>query len=161
MSQYFPKPYEPFGGDINVIVDISNYATKNATGLDTSGFVLKSNLRSLKAEVDKIDVDKFKNVPTVLSNLKSKVDKLDTGKLAPVNVSKLSNVVKNGVVQKTEYNTKIKNTEDKIRNITNLATKTTVNAKINQAKGEIPSITNLATTTALPAVENKIHNVTN
>ena len=28
MSQYFPKPYEPFGGDINVKVDLSNYAMK-------------------------------------------------------------------------------------------------------------------------------------
>ena len=50
MSQYFPKPYEHFGGDINVKVDLSNYATK---GIDTSNFALKSNLASLKTEVDK------------------------------------------------------------------------------------------------------------
>ena len=46
MSQYFPKPYEPFGGDINVKVDLSNYATKvdlkNATGVDTSSFAKKN-----------------------------------------------------------------------------------------------------------------------
>ena len=90
MSQNFPKPYEPFRGDINVKVNLSNYATKaylkNATGIGTSGFALKSNLASLKAEVDKIDLDKFKNVPTNLSNLKSKV----IGKLAlvPVDLSK-------------------------------------------------------------------------
>ena len=53
MSQYFPKPYEPFGGDINVTVDLSNYATKddikNITHVDTSGFALKTNLANLKS----------------------------------------------------------------------------------------------------------------
>ena len=61
MSQYFPKPYEPFGGDINVKVDLSNYATKtdikNILHIDTSSFVLKSNLASLKTEVDKLNID--------------------------------------------------------------------------------------------------------
>ena len=65
MSQYFPKPYEPFGEDINVKVDLSNYSTKadlkNATGNDTSKLALKSNLASLKAEIDTIDVQKYKN----------------------------------------------------------------------------------------------------
>ena len=156
MSQYFPKPYEPFGGDINVKVDLSNYVTKadlkNATGTDASKLAAKSDLASLKAEVNKL-----KSVPTNLSNLKSKVDKLDIGKLetASVDLSKLNNVVKNGVV-KGEYNAKIKHVEDKIPDITNLATKTTLNAKINEVKGEIPTITNLATNNALTAVENKI-----
>ena len=58
MSQYFPKPYEPFGGDINVKVDLSNYATKadikNISHVDTSSFPLKSNLATLKTEVDKL-----------------------------------------------------------------------------------------------------------
>ena len=52
MSQYFPKPYEPFVGDINVKVDLPNYATKtnikNISHIDTSNFPLKSNLASLK-----------------------------------------------------------------------------------------------------------------
>ena len=56
MRQYFPKPYEPFGGDINVRVDLSSYATKadikNISHLDTSSFALKSNLAGLKTEVD-------------------------------------------------------------------------------------------------------------
>ena len=69
MSQYFPKLYEPFGGDINVKVDLSNYATKddikNITHVDTSSFALKTNLVNLKSEVDKLDVDKLKPVPTV------------------------------------------------------------------------------------------------
>ena len=85
MSQYFPKPYEPFGGDINVKVDLSNYVKKsdlkNTPGVDTSKSAAKSDLVSLKAEVDKLDVDKLKSVPPNLSNLKSKVDKLDIGKL--------------------------------------------------------------------------------
>ena len=99
--------------------------------------------------------------------MKSKVDKLDIDKLVPVPVdlSKLNNVVKNEVVKKTEYNAKIKNIEDKIPDITNLATKTTLNAKINEVKGEIPSITNLATTAALNAkineVKGKIPSITN
>ena len=76
ISQYFPKPYKPFGGNINVQIDLSNYATKsdlkNATGTDTSKLAAKSDLVSLKAEVDKLDIDKLKNVPTNLSNLKVK-----------------------------------------------------------------------------------------
>ena len=87
MSQYFPKPYEPIGGDINVLVDLSNCATKtdlkNVTHFDTSSFALVSNLASLKAEVDKLDIDK--SVPV------------------PVDLSKLSDVVKNDVVKKTVY----------------------------------------------------------
>ena len=63
MSQYSPKPYEPFGRDINVKVDLSNYATKtdikNITHVDTSGFALKTNLANLKTEIDKLDIDKL------------------------------------------------------------------------------------------------------
>ena len=73
MSQYFPKPYEPFGGDINVKVDLSNYATKadikNISHVDTSSFALKSNLASLKTEVEKLDIDKLVTVPVDLSKL--------------------------------------------------------------------------------------------
>ena len=95
--------------------------------------------------------------------MKSKVDKLDIDKLlpAPVDLSKLSHAVKKDVVKEDLYNAKIKNIEDKIPDITNLATKTTLNAKINEVKGEIPNITNLATKTALNAVENKIPSVSN
>ena len=87
MIQYFPKPYEPFGGDINVKVDLSNYATKadikNISHVDTSDFSLKTNLASLKIEFDKLDIDKL--VPV------------------PVDLSKLSDVVKNDVVKKDVY----------------------------------------------------------
>ena len=59
-SQYFPMPFRSFGGNINVKVDLSNYATKtdlkNVTHVDTSSFALKTNLASLKTEVDKLEV---------------------------------------------------------------------------------------------------------
>ena len=79
--------------------------------------------------------------------MKSKVDKLDVEKLVtlPVELSKLNDVVKNDVVKKDVYNAKIKNIEDKIPDITNLATNTTLNVKINEVKNEIPSISNVAT----------------
>ena len=87
MSQYFPKPYEPFGGDINVKVDLSNYATKtdlkNISHVDVSSFALKSNLANLKTEADKLNIDKLTPIPNDLA--------------------KLSNVVKNDVVKKTIY----------------------------------------------------------
>ena len=87
MSQYFPKPYEPFGGDIDVKVDLSNYATKadikNISHVQTSSFALKANLPSLKTGVDNLDIDKL--VPV------------------PVDLSKLSDVVKNYVVKKNVY----------------------------------------------------------
>ena len=71
MSPDFPKPYEPFGRDINVKVYLSNYATKadlkNAIGTDTSKLAAKT-------------------VPDDLSNLKSKVDKLNIDYIAPVPV---------------------------------------------------------------------------
>ena len=93
MSQYFAKSYEPFGRDINVKVDLSNYATKadikNITHIDTSSFALKTNL----TDVDKLDIDKLVPVPTDLS--------------------KLSDVVKNDVVKKTEYD----NLANKVNNI--------------------------------------------
>ena len=79
MSQYFPKQYKPFGGDINVKVDLSYYATKtdlkNTTVTDTSKLAVKYYLVSLKAEVDKLDNNKLKTVPTSLNNLKNEVDK--------------------------------------------------------------------------------------
>ena len=84
----------------------------------------------------------MKNVPTNLSNLKSKVDKLDFDKSVPVDLSKLNDVVKNDVVKKGVYNAKIKNIEDKLPDITNLATNASLNVKINEVKCEIPGITN-------------------
>ena len=88
MSQYFPKPYEPFGWDINVKVDLSNYATKsdikNISHVDTLRFALKTNLASLKTEVDKVHIDKLVPVPVDLSKL-SDVVKNDVEKLYMIN----------------------------------------------------------------------------
>ena len=73
MSQYFPRPFRSFGGKIKVKVDLSNYATKtdlqNVTDVDTSSFALKTNLVSLKTEVDKLDIEKLAPVPVDLSKL--------------------------------------------------------------------------------------------
>ena len=84
MSNFFPESYEPFGGDINVKFDLSNYATKsdlkNVTHVDTSSFASKTNLAILKNEFDELDIDKLVPVPTDLS--------------------KLNNVVKNNAVKK-------------------------------------------------------------
>ena len=129
MSQYFPKPYEPFGGDINVKVDLSNYATKadikNISHVDTSSFALKTNLANLKTEVDKLDIDKLVPVPTDLSKL-SNVVKNDVVKKADYNklVTKVDNIDTSGLVKKADYNTKITEIEDKIPDSSNLATKT-------------------------------------
>ena len=162
MSQYFPKPCEAFNGDINVKVDISNYATKadikNISHVDTSSFVLKTNLSNLKTEVDKLDIDKLVPIPDDLS--------------------KLSNAVKNDVVKKSDHDAKITEIEGNIPNISNLATKTALNTienkiletsnfvkktdyntKITEIEGNIPDISNLATKTALTSVENKMPNI--
>ena len=89
MSKYFPEPYEPFGGDINVTVDLSNYATKtdikNISHVDTSSFALKTNLASLKTEVDKLDIDKLAPVPVDLSKLSDVVKNDDAKKLHMIN----------------------------------------------------------------------------
>ena len=78
-SQYFPKPYEPFGGDFNVKVDLCNYATKadikNISHVDTSSFGLKSNLASLKTENNKLDIDKVIAAPVDLCKLSDVVKK--------------------------------------------------------------------------------------
>ena len=164
MSQYFRKPYEPFGVDIKVKIDLSNYATKvdikNISHIVTSSFALKTNFANLKTEVDKLDIGKL--VPV------------------PVDLSKLSDAVKNDAIKKTDYNAKITETENKIPDISNLATKTALttvenkipdtsdlvkktdyNIKVSEIEGKIPDISNLATKTALTSVESKIANISN
>ena len=118
---YYP-PYRSSRNNIKVKLYLSNYATKddvkNITHVDVSSYATKINLRSLKTEVEKIDTDKLKTVPTDLA--------------------KLSNVVKNDVVKKTDYNAKVtsieaqiagatKNTTDNLNDITKLKTVDTNN----------------------------------
>ena len=161
MSEYFPKP-KSLGENVKVESDFSNYATKTdlrkQTDVDLSKFAKNIDLANFKSDVDKLDIGKMKNVPSNLSNLKCKVGKLDVDKLLSVlvDLNQLSDLVKSDVFEKGVYNTKIKDIEDKIVDVTNLPTKTTTNAKINEVKNEIPSITNLAATIGLTAFENNI-----
>ena len=92
--------------------------------------------------------------------MKSKVDKSDVDKLVPVPVdlSKLKDVVKNVVVKEDVHNPMVKNIEDKIPDITNLATNTTYNARLNEVKNKIPNSTNFATTAALNSKTNEVQN---
>ena len=165
MSQYFGKPFEPFGGDINVKVDLSNYATKtylkNVSHVYVSSFAVKSNLSSLETEVDKLDIDKL--VPI------------------PVDLSKLSDVVKNDVARKIEYKKLVKkqqqqqknkyendgsdfediisNVYKKVPDVNGLVKKTDFSSKISEVEGKIHSNVGLATNSELTAVENKIPDV--
>ena len=116
MSQYIPKPHRNFGGSINVKDDLSNYATKaelkNATGINTSNFALKSNLAGLKPEVDKIDIGKLETVPVDLSKLTNVVNN-DVVKKALYDklVTKVTNIDNSGFVLKTKYDTDKSDTE--------------------------------------------------
>ena len=120
---------------------MSNYATKtdlkNVAYVDTSSFALKANLASLKTEVDKLDIDKLKPVL--------------------VDLTKLSNLVKNDFVKKDAYNKLVA----KVNNIdtSDFVLKTDYNTKITELKNKIPDIINLAAKTALITVENKIPDV--
>ena len=157
MSQYYP-PYKSSSNNIKVELDLANYATKtdlkNITHVDVSSFASKTNLAALKAEVDKIDADKLKTTPTDLD--------------------RLSNLVENDVIKKTDYNTKVtsievqiagftKNTVDNLADITklkaidtnSLVTRTKFSAdanalddKIDGVEKKTPDVSGLATKTS-------------
>ena len=110
MNEYFPKPYEPFGGDINVKVDLFTYATKtdlkNVTHVDVSDLAGKSNLASSRTEVDKLDIDKLAPVPVDFSKISDEVqnDVVKKNKYDQL-VAKVSNIGTTGFVLKTSYDT--------------------------------------------------------
>ena len=159
-----------FRGDINIKVDLSNCATKtnikNISHVDTSSFALKTNLANLKT-VDKLDIDKLVPFPVDLSKL-SDVVKHDVVKkdvydklVAIVNAIPLNNVDTSGFVLKTKYYTDKPELENKIANTSGLVKKTDYNTKITKTEGKIPDTGNLATKKALTTVENKIPDVNN
>ena len=157
MSQYFPKPFRIFGGNINVKVDLWNYATKtdlkNVTHVDTSSFALKTNLVSLKTEVDKLDIDKLVPVPVDLSKF-SDVVKNNVLKKAVYDklVDKVKNINIGEFVLKTKYQTDKAELEKKIPDVTDFVKK----KKLAELENKIPDISGLTTKSALTAVENKI-----
>ena len=144
MSKFYPEPYEPFGGDINVTVDLSNYATKtdlkNVTHVDTSSFALKTNLATLKTEVDKLDIDKSVPLPTDLRKL-SNVVKNNVVKKDVYNklISKVNKIDTNDFVLKTKYQTDKTELENKISNVTDFVKE----AKLTELENKIPDICNL------------------
>ena len=109
MNQYFPKP-SSHEENIKVEIDLSNYATKKGindiTHVDTSNFALKTNLAHLKTEVDKLDIDKLVPIPHDLSKL-SNVVKNDVVKKVDYNrlIAKVNNIDTSHFVLKTKYNT--------------------------------------------------------
>ena len=131
--------------DINVNVDLFNYATKadlkNATGIDTSKLAAKSDLASLKAEVDKLDIDKLIPVPVDLRKLSDLV-KNDVNKKTVYDklVAKGNNIDTSGFVLKTKYNTDQSEIENKIPNTSGLVKKLDYTTKITEIENKTPSI---------------------
>ena len=136
-SQCYP-PYKSSSNNIKVELDLSNYATKkdinDITHVDASGFASKTNLAALKTEVDKIDADKLKTVPADLA--------------------KLSNVVNNDVVKKTDYNTKVTSIESQIAGLT----KNTVDNLADITKLKAVDTSNFFSKTKFTADTNTLEN---
>ena len=141
MNQYFP-PYNNSSGNIKVELDLSNYATKNdvknITHVDVSSYATKTNLAALKTEVGKIDTDELKTVPDDLA--------------------KLSNVVKNEVVKKTDFSA-----DDYVKKTKFSGDINSLNDKIDKAEKKIPDVSSLETkrnvTTLIKNLGNRIDNL--
>ena len=138
MSTYYP-PYKSPSNNIKVELDLTNYATKtdlkNITRTDVSSFASKTNLSALKTKVDKIDVDKLKTVPDDLA--------------------KLSNVVKNEVVKKTDFSA-----DDYVKKTKFSGAINSLDDKIDKVEKKIPDISSLETkrnfTTLVKNLDNRI-----
>ena len=138
MSEYFVKSFRCFERNINVKIDLSNYATKtdlkNVIYVDTSSFALKTNLASLETELDKLDIDKLA--------------------LVPVDSSKWSDVVRNDLAKRTVY-------EKLVAKANNIDTgdfvlKTKYNADKTELEKKIPDATDFIKKAKLTELENKI-----
>ena len=174
MSQYFPPYSTSHLENMKAELGLSNYPTKtdlkNVTQVDTSSFSLKTNLSTLKTEVDKLDIDKLAAAPgdlaklkdndvvkkTDFNTLKTKVDSIDTTRYvlktkydSEAGDLKLKIPDVSGILQTSTFNSKITEIENKI---------TTVNGKIPDISGlgTKKSISNLATKTEVRNVEDKI-----
>ena len=136
MNQYFP-PYNNSSNNIKVELDLSNYATKNdvknITHVDVSSYATKTNLATLKTEVDKIHIDKLKTVPDDLA--------------------KLSNVVKNEVVKKTDFSADIYVKRTKFSTATN-----SLDDKIDKVDKKIPDVSGVATQRNVTTLVNNLSN---
>ena len=123
MTTYY-SPYKSFNKNIEVELDLTIYATKtdlkNITHVDVSSYTSKTNLAALKSEVDKIEVDKLKTVPDDLA--------------------KLSNVVKNEVVKKTDFSSDDYVKKTKFRGDIN-----SLDDKIDKVEKKIPDVSSLET----------------
>ena len=132
---YYP-PYKSSSNNVKVELDLSNYATKddvkNITHIDISSYATKTNLAEFKTEVDKIDVDKLKTTPADLA--------------------KLSNVVKNDLVKKTDYSTKVTSIEAQIAGLT----KNTVDNLADITKLKAVDTSNFVTRTKFSADTNAL-----
>ena len=117
-------------------------------------------MANLKSEVDKLVIDKLATVPVDLSNL-SNVVKNDVVKKTVLDklVAKVDNIDTSGLVKKTDYNAKISEIEGKIPGSSSFVKKTDYNIKITEIEGQIPDISYLATKTVLTTVENKIPSI--
>ena len=160
------ETYELFGGDNNVTVYLSNYATKtdtkNVSHVNTSTFALKSNLASLKTEVDKLDIHKLVPVPVDFSKLSDVVKNYVVRKVVYDKlVEKVNNIDTSGFVLKTKYDIDKSDLENKIRDTSECVKKLYYNAKITEIENKIPNISGLATNFALTVFEDKIPNATN
>ena len=128
MSKYFPKLYKPFGRNINVKVDLSNYTTKldikNILHVNTSSFALKTNLANLKTEVGKLYIDKLVPLPVDLRKLSDVVEN-DVVKKDVYDklVAKIDNIDTSGFVLKTKYDADQSELENKIPDVTNFVKK--------------------------------------
>ena len=139
MSTYYP-PYKSSSNNIKVELDLTNYATKtdlkSITHTDVSSFASKTNLSALKSEVDKIDINKLKTVPD--------------------NLAKLSNVVKNEVVKKTDFSA-----DDYVKKTKFSGDINSLDDKIDKVEKKIPDVSSLETkrnvTTLVKNLDNRIY----
>ena len=168
--QHFLKPYSCFGVNVKVDLDLSSYSTKadlkEATKVDRSNLAAKLYLASLKAEVDKIDIDKLKTVFVDVSKLSNEVNNEIVKKTAYDKLAAKSNTIDtSGFVLITKYDTDKSNLEKKSRTLTRKYLmlvglfKKDHNAKITEIEGKMPSVTGLATTASLNGVDNKAFHI--